>query len=1292
MAILFNINGLFAIDSTGAMELGGAAGASTYVLMSNGAGNANSWYDVQSKFAEYLPLTGGTLAGNLAINGTNTLSVGGNITANDGLFILGSSYWVVSSSDAALQRVDARDDATNFSRLHWYGESDAGATSNFRHAYYDGSSYIDVTASAGIITYTGGATFTGLVSGITPTAAANFATKAYVDGIGGGVSKIIASTNITISPPSGLGDVTISATDTNTTYTSGNGITFTGTPATVINADINYISYSGTNNFIVYGTQNNEGTTIPTGSQIIYADASGTQIVSRGFVSDLPFTNNIGGPFLPLGGGTMTGTITMGTQNFAVAANYGRGVFGLYDATKYQHVWSMGTAYKLADNGVSTGVGGNLYGLAWSYNPDYGAVGNNAQSKAGLNHQLLLMQNGTTTFAAGTGMWTSGTVTAPTFVGALTGNASTSTTFSTGRTNYKGVTDAAVIGQMMWKNYGNNHTIFDASSSTSPQGGSINNTNSTNAWTPTYPTLMGWNGTSTYGVRVDSARIADSATVAGNYLPLAGGIMSGNIGRSAHNAGFLVGGYNNIGPSEAKTSPIYALGTAYLPTATALSNMYGIGYARGDTSFLSVAAGLGWGMYVAADGDARIFLDAGNGDIYATNKICVNSYANQAGGLLFSAGQTTGTTRSLNLRTISPTNDPSNVDQSDATGITWGQRTDSQPYYIIYPKKENYNSSGNYSKLTLAWHTGIRIGANDAYGGTRFYDDSPDISGAAVILNVGVGNTNVGVVNALTVGTTINAGGDIKTTGAAIGTTQADGDYLSKLYSSASDGYMALYTGQATPIEQVRISSYGPSYIVTGTSGGFGLGSSVTTGGFNVNWTFAGSYYNMSNTDSGNFKYTNPNGRLLTSNGTGWVADGRDPILTLSSAGNGGATTVGYSVGLNLYSNTATNNTYSPLICFSNLSNSGNYATAYAAIGGKKVGAGTDSNWSTGELHFWTAGPTGSGSASYMQQASAMMIDDAGAVGIATNTPSAKLHVNGNIRWGGSSVAPYVYSAIDATGLYIENVGSTAGNSAIRIQCRNTNSGNYSSIKIDPSSSTITANVAGTNRMILGATSYIYHGTGSTTFNGSNGYIYTQSWIRLGGGAGIYSTTNSAHFYPNTTTYGTWRVDGVRNGYAGIYMHGGGGTTTGMFDSSGNGGDYSINHGWYYYFQRAHSCLGINGSATSASYGAYVTGAIYATSDIVAYSDRRSKENIVTIDNALDKVSKIRGVYYTPKEGDDKSRKVGVIAQELNEILPEAVTYAEDVDQYGVDYGKITGLLIEAVKELQARVKELENK
>ena len=106
--------------------------------------------------------------------------------------------------------------------------------------------------------------------------------------------------------------------DNNTTYSAGNGITFTGTPSTVINADINYISYSGNNNFIVYGTQNDQGTTIPTGSQIAYADPSGTQIVSRGLVSDLPFSNN---------SGTVTGTGTSG-----VVAKWNTAGTGLIDS------------------------------------------------------------------------------------------------------------------------------------------------------------------------------------------------------------------------------------------------------------------------------------------------------------------------------------------------------------------------------------------------------------------------------------------------------------------------------------------------------------------------------------------------------------------------------------------------------------------------------------------------------------------------------------------------------------------------------------------------------------------------------------------------------------------------------------------------------------------------------------------------------------------------------------------------------------------------------------------------
>ena len=117
--------------------------------------------------------------------------------------------------------------------------------------------------------------------------------------------------------------------------------------------------------------------------------------------------------------------------------------------------------------------------------------------------------------------------------------------------------------------------------------------------------------------------------------------------------------------------------------------------------------------------------------------------------------------------------------------------------------------------------------------------------------------------------------------------------------------------------------------------------------------------------------------------------------------------------------------------------------------------------------------------------------------------------------------------------------------------------------------------------------------------------------------------------------------------------------------------------------------VGIND--TSPSYRLDVDGTIRATSDVIAFSDRRVKENIVTIDNALDKVTKLRGVTYTRKDIEDKSTKVGVIAQEVLEVLPEVVS--EDKDgKYSVAYGNLAGVFIEAIKELENRIKELENK
>jgi hypothetical protein len=86
------------------------------------------------------------------------------------------------------------------------------------------------------------------------------------------------------------------------------------------------------------------------------------------------------------------------------------------------------------------------------------------------------------------------------------------------RTNWNSNFGTAVVaGQLAWKNYSNNHTIFDASASTSPDGTAVNNTNAQAAWTGTYPTLMGWNGANTYGVRVDSSRVSDNSSAVNGY-------------------------------------------------------------------------------------------------------------------------------------------------------------------------------------------------------------------------------------------------------------------------------------------------------------------------------------------------------------------------------------------------------------------------------------------------------------------------------------------------------------------------------------------------------------------------------------------------------------------------------------------------------------------------------------------------------------------------------------------------------------------------------------------------------
>ena len=101
-------------------------------------------------------------------------------------------------------------------------------------------------------------------------------------------------------------------------------------------------------------------------------------------------------------------------------------------------------------------------------------------------------------------------------------------------------------------------------------------------------------------------------------------------------------------------------------------------------------------------------------------------------------------------------------------------------------------------------------------------------------------------------------------------------------------------------------------------------------------------------------------------------------------------------------------------------------------------------------------------------------------------------------------------------------------------------------------------------------------------------------------------------------------------------------------------------------------------------------GAATFNNDVTAFSDRRLKTDIEPITNALPKVMQMQGVYYKRNDVEDAREQIGVIAQDMEAILPEVVLTADDdMQTKSVDYGKLCAVLIESIKELKAEIDEL---
>jgi hypothetical protein len=101
-----------------------------------------------------------------------------------------------------------------------------------------------------------------------------------------------------------------------------------------------------------------------------------------------------------------------------------------------------------------------------------------------------------------------------------------------------------------------------------------------------------------------------------------------------------------------------------------------------------------------------------------------------------------------------------------------------------------------------------------------------------------------------------------------------------------------------------------------------------------------------------------------------------------------------------------------------------------------------------------------------------------------------------------------------------------------------------------------------------------------------------------------------------------------------------------------------------------------------------VLGNLVVSCDVTSSSDERLKENIMPIENALNVVTAMSGKTFSMKDDESKRCKIGFIAQQIEEHLPHVVATDKD-GMKSVDYGKITALLVEAIKELNKKIEDM---
>jgi hypothetical protein len=599
---------------------------------------------------------------------------------------------------------------------------------------------------------------------------------------------------------------------------------------------------------------------------------------------------------------------------------------------------------------------------------------------------------------------------------------------------------------------------------------------------------------------------------------------------------------------------------------------------------------------------------------------------------------------------------------------------DASTNYHITTNMENFG--GNYSKLDFKWYTGQRFYAHNGYGGFRF----KEITTGNTLFSVGEGDLNVRVEQILYAGNSVrsplfydldNTGYYIDPAGTSI-TKQINVGIGLNVYDEAAvspDPYGLLGITRRTD------ANY--SYLGFTRAGQHAMGMGIDTG--NTFWIGGcSSGFNGVRTSSWLLMHT-----------SGYVTAPVDMRSPLFYDSNNTAYYIDPNAGSNVLGDFRVNQ---------------NGAAGIQLLST----TGTQSLWiRTG----YDGAPTPSVSATNVQFQSS-----GSSAGTYTfwsgNTLS--LTIAGDYAQGGGSLRAPIFYDSNNTGYYFDGASTSNWNTSSQQGFHTF--GNYGLGIVGTYSSTryqlvwalgdaYKGNADGTSLASAYGLWFSYPSAGGPAANlSTHGLMLIQNGVfqasldpsmRAIGDmrAPIFYDYNNTAFFvdPNSTSVlSTVRAAGIQHssGNSAIILDSG--VWTQFCDVNGAtklwlGGTADPNN---YYNANIHY---FRNNSSSITMTIDSSGNVVATANVTAYSDARLKKDVETIGDALGLVGKMRGVTYTRKDTGEAG--VGVIAQEMLEVMPQAVHQGTgDNDTLSVAYGNLVGVLIEAIKELEARVAELEGK